>query len=100
MPAYFVVNIEVTNKADFKVYAETVAPVIAQYGGRYVLRAPELHKIEGDFDLKRLVILEFPTMDAARTFYDSPEYAPLLKLRLGSTKSHMVLAEGFVAAES
>jgi uncharacterized protein (DUF1330 family) len=52
--------------------------------------------MEGEFELKRLIILEFPSMEAARAFYESPEYAPLLKLRLESAPSKMVLVEGWV----
>ena len=53
-----------------------------------------MHPIEGDLGLKRLVVLEFPSVEAARRFYASPEYAPLLKLRQEAARSGIVLVEG------
>jgi uncharacterized protein (DUF1330 family) len=95
MAAYFVVNIEVRDREKFETYRERVVPVIEEYGGRYLVRGGEVHPVEGDLGLKRLVILEFPSMAAARRFYDSPEYAPLLRLRQESAESDIVLVEGW-----
>ena len=95
MPAYVIVNIEVTDPVAFEPYRAAVPPVIARFGGRYIVRGGDLHVIEGEPPLKRLVILEFPNMDAARAFYGSEEYAPLLKLRLAATRSEMVLVDGY-----
>ena len=95
MPAYFVVNIEVTDPEGFERYRAEVPAVIARFGGRYLVRGGALHWIEGSLPLQRLVILEFPSMQAARAFYDSAEYAPLLKLRLATTRSDVVLVDGY-----
>jgi uncharacterized protein (DUF1330 family) len=94
MPAYIIVNIEVTDPAAFARYRDVVPPVIAAHGGRYLVRGGELHVMEGAPDWKRLVVLEFPSLAAARAFYDAPDYAPLLALRLASTNSQMVMVEG------
>jgi uncharacterized protein (DUF1330 family) len=53
------------------------------------------HPIEGDFGLKRLAILEFPSVGAPPRFCASPEYAPLLKLRQEAARSDIVLVEGW-----
>lgn len=95
MAAYLIANIDVQDWDKFNAYRERVPPVIEKFGGRYLIRAGELHPIEGDLGLQRLVVLEFPSMEAARRFYDSPEYAPLLRLRLDSTASDIVLVEGW-----
>jgi uncharacterized protein (DUF1330 family) len=71
--------------------------VIAQYGGRYLVRAGAVHPLEGELGIDRFVVLEFPSMEAARRFYDSPEYAPLLKLRTETTRSRVALVEGYDA---
>ncbi len=96
MPAYLIVNIEVTDPAGFERYRMAVPPVIAAHGGRYLVRGGELHALEGALPLKRLVILEFPSIEAARGFYAAPEYQPLLALRLASTRSDLVLVEGYL----
>lgn len=97
MVAYLIVDIDVQDQEGFARYREAVPPVVAKFGGRYLVKAGTLHPMESDFELKRLVIIEFPSMEAARAFYESPEYAPLLKLRLESAPSKMVLVEGWVA---
>jgi len=95
MPGYLIANITVTDPARFEQYRAAVPPVIAQYGGRYLVRGGALQKMENAEGFNRVVVLEFPSLEAARRFYDSPEYAPLLKLRTESTQSEVVLVEGF-----
>lgn len=95
MPAYLIANIEVTDPAGFERYRTQVGAVIAAHGGRYLVRGGEQTHLEGALPLHRLVILEFPSMAAARGFYASPDYAPLLALRLASTRGDVVLVEGY-----
>ena len=94
MPAYLIANVDVHDRAAFAEYGTRVPPVIASFGGRYLVRGGELHGMEGDMGLKRLVIIEFPSMDAARRFYESAEYAPLLRMRLASATSSLAFVEG------
>jgi uncharacterized protein (DUF1330 family) len=54
--------------------------------------------VEGKLGIERLVIVEFESMDALRRFYESADYAPLLKLRKEATRSHVVFIEGYAAA--
>jgi len=96
MPAYMIANIEVLDAEGFERYRAAVPPVIARFGGRYLVRGGAVHHVEGAMPLKRLVILEFPSLAQARAFYDSAEYAPLLALRLATTRSEAVLVEGHV----
>jgi len=95
MPGYLIANLEVTDAAKLEEYRQKVVPVIDKFGGRYLVRGGELRRLEGNLPLSRLVILEFPTLDAAQKFYDSAEYAPILKIRLDSTRSDLVLAQGY-----
>jgi uncharacterized protein (DUF1330 family) len=94
MPAYLVANITITDPERYPAYRAQVPAVIAQYGGRFLVRAGAIHPREGDLGLDRFVIIEFPSLDVAQRFYDSPEYAPLLKLRMETTRSHVALVEG------
>src|SRR5438552_18597368 len=95
MAGYLIANIDVKDAAKFEENRQKVVPVIEKFGGRYLVRGGELRRLEGNLPLSRLVILEFPTIDAAQKFYDSAEYAPILKLRLDSTRSEVVLVEGY-----
>ncbi len=95
MKGYLVANIRVTDPAKFEQYRAAVPAVIAQYGGRYAVRGGELQRMENAEGWNRVVVLEFDSLAAARRFYDSPEYAPLLRLRIEATESQVVLVEGF-----
>lgn len=95
MPAYLIANIEVTDPKGFDQYRAGVPAVIAQYGGTYLVRGGAVEAVEGTSPFKRLVVLEFPTMDKLKAFYHSPEYAPLLKLRMAASTSEVVLVEGY-----
>ena len=97
MAAYFVVNLDIYDPERFAAYRNGVAPLVEKFGGRYLVRGGDLYPIEGDLRLKRLVILEFPSVEAARQFYGSPEYAPLLRLRQETAHSDIVLVEGWSA---
>ena len=94
MPAYLIANVDVHDPVAFADYGRQVAPVVAALGGRYLVRGGDAHAAEGGLGLKRLVVVEFPSMEAARRFYDGPEYAPLLQLRLSCTTSELALVEG------
>jgi uncharacterized protein (DUF1330 family) len=92
---YLIANLDVTDATKFEEYREKVRPLIEKFGGRYLVRGGELRRLEGNLPLHRLVVLEFPTLEAAQRFYDSAEYRPILKLRLDSARSDLVLAEGY-----
>jgi uncharacterized protein (DUF1330 family) len=94
MPAYLIADIEVTNPAEFEEYRKGVPATIAQYGGKYIVRGGAVVSLEGGWSMKRVVILEFPSVAQAKAWYNSPAYKDLLALRLRSTKSKAVLVEG------
>jgi uncharacterized protein (DUF1330 family) len=94
MTGYLIANIDVRDLETFNNYREKVTPIAASFGGRFLVRCGEFQALEGDLDLKRLLIIEFPSLEASRRFYDSPEYAPVKRLRLESALSDIVLVEG------
>jgi uncharacterized protein (DUF1330 family) len=95
MAGYIIANIDVHDSEMFGRYRDAVAPLIAQFGGRYLVRGAGLEHAEGKLPFKRLVILEFPSLADAKRFYDSPEYAPVLKLRVDSATSDLAFVEGY-----
>ncbi len=97
MAAYAIAEVDVTDPAQFEEYRKLVPATIAQYGGKYLVRGGAVDSKEGGWTPKRLVVLEFPSMDAARRWYGSPEYAPVLAMRLKSARSRVVLVEGLPA---
>ena len=95
MKGYLIANLDIQDQPTFQRYREQVMPLIAKYGGRYIVRGGEVQDVEGHLGLKRLIVLEFPTLDAARTFYDSPEYQPIKAIRFQSTTSDVALVGGY-----
>jgi len=94
MSAYLVVDIEVHDRQRYEMYIRMAPPSIALYGGRYLTRGGETDVLEGDWTPKRFVILEFPTMEQARAWWSSPEYAEAKALRQSIATTRMVLTEG------
>jgi uncharacterized protein (DUF1330 family) len=94
MAGYLIANIDVTDADAFAKYRAGVTPLIAKFGGRYLVRGAPADNREGR-PMKRIVVLEFPTLAQAQKFYESDEYAPLLKLRLDSSVSDLALVEGY-----
>ena len=71
-----------------------MVPTIQKFGGRFIVRGGPIEKLEGNLQLHRLVVIEFPTMDALKSWYSSAEYAPLLALRQPAATDHLVAVEG------
>lgn len=94
MPAYFIVDNEVTDPAGFEEYRKQVPGTVERYGGKFLVRGGELQTLEGDWKPKRIVVTEFPSIEQARRWYDSPEYRPLKALRLRTARGSVVLVEG------
>ena len=69
-------------------------PAVAQYGGKFIVRGGARTILEGTFDANRLVVVEFPSSENAKTFYNSPEYQSAREKRIGACDVDMVLVEG------
>lgn len=94
MPAYVVVDVDVKDPEGYREYRQKAAPTVIQYGGRYLVRGGAMTHIEPGWDLHRFVILEFPSVEQAKKWYASPEYAKVLPIRKRTAKSKMVFVEG------
>ena len=94
MPAFVVVQITVQDPATYERYKELAPPSIGQYGGRYIARGGSTQVLEGSWNPTRLVILEFPTLERARAWWASPEYAEAKALRQKCAATEMLLLEG------
>ncbi len=94
MSAYFVFEITVTDRSWQEHYLEPTAELVARHGGRYIaLGGPE--KVEGDRPAPdALVIIEFPSLEAARAWHGDPDYKPLIELRRGGSISEALLVDG------
>jgi uncharacterized protein (DUF1330 family) len=94
MAAYVIVQAEVIDWDRFKEYLKESPGVIAKYGGRYIARGGETIMLEGGDESKRTVIIEFPSLQKAREWYDSEEYQRVKSLRQGAATGSILAIDG------
>ena len=94
MPAYLIADMNVTDAAGYEEYKRLAPPAIEKYGGRYLARGGETAVLEGDWTPSRLVILEFPSVERAKAFYESSEYGAARNVRKGKGTFRMVVTAG------
>lgn len=94
MPAYVLAEVQVTNPEGYKGYTAVVGESIQKYGGRFLVRGGAAHPLEGEWPQQRRVVIEFPSVEAARNWWDSPEYATAKELRRANSTGRLILLEG------
>ena len=94
MPAYVIVNADITDTTAYAEYRDLATPTVSAYGGKYLVRGGPLQVIEGKWAPKRLVILEFESIEHAKRWYESPEYGKALRIRQKAAISDLVFVEG------
>jgi uncharacterized protein (DUF1330 family) len=94
MPAYLISNIEITDPAGYEEYRKLVAPVLQKFGGKFVVRGGTVHYLEGEWRPKRVVVVEFDSVEKAKAFDQSPEYAPAKAARHRTSNSSVIVVEG------
>ncbi|HLY50820.1 MAG TPA: DUF1330 domain-containing protein [Solirubrobacteraceae bacterium] len=94
MSAYVIADVEVVNPERYADYTAGVPATLEPYGGRFLVRGGATEMIEGDWRPRRLVVIEFPSTDAARRWYESPEYQAILGIRHEAANARLIIAEG------
>jgi uncharacterized protein (DUF1330 family) len=94
MAAYVIANVDVKDPALFEQYRKQVPKTLARHGGKYLVRGGQHDTLEGGWMPSRLVVLEFPTIDQGRRWYDCEEYREPKALRMKSALTDLVIVEG------
>ena len=94
MPVYLISTIEVHDPAGYEEYKKLVPPLLAKYGGSFVVRGGAIEYKEGDWRPRRIVVVEFESMDKARAFYNSPEYTQAKHVRQRTSAGSVLFVEG------
>lgn len=94
MAAYLIVDITVLDEQRYADYRARVTDSIRQYGGEYLVRGGKLERLEGDWQPSRLVVVKFQSIDAAKKWWSSEDYAELKALRQATTETEMIVVEG------
>lgn len=95
MTAYIIAHVNVEDRDAYREYMRHTPRVIQKFGGRFIARGGEMVTLEGPTETLRVVLLEFPSMEQAKAFYDSEDYARTKKLREGSGSAKFVLVDGY-----
>ena len=94
MAAYMIVDNEVTDPEGFREYQKRVGSTLESYGGTFLVRGEKYENLEGDWHLHQLIMLEFPSVEQARRWYQSDEYAPVKDIRLKTAVTQVILVQG------
>jgi uncharacterized protein (DUF1330 family) len=95
MPKGYVIGqMQVKDPETYEKYRSKVAPTVAEFGGRFLVRGGTMESVEGNAPLPRIVVLEFPSLEQARAWYNSPGYQAIVGLRTGASEGHLFMAEG------
>lgn len=94
MAAYVIVDIEVTDPAGYEEYRKLAAPAVTAFEGRFLVRGGATATLEGDWRPKRIVLLEFPTVEHAHAWWSSDAYREARKIRQRTAVTDMIVAEG------
>ena len=94
MAAYLIADIEITNPEGYAAYRPLAAASVTKHGGRFIARGGAIDALEGGWTPSRIVIIEFPSMDAAQKFYHSDDYQVALKVRLENSSGRVVIVDG------
>jgi uncharacterized protein (DUF1330 family) len=95
VPAYVIADVRDAWDADaLQEYRRRNTDAVANHGGRFAVRGGEHEVLEGEWDSKRIVVIEFPDLASARAWWDSDEYAPLKELRRSASTTNILLVEG------
>jgi uncharacterized protein (DUF1330 family) len=98
MAAYLIADVEIRNLDAYKEYVQQVPPTIEAFGGKFLARGGEHEVLEGEWTPRRLVILEFESLERARAWWSSQEYEAPKRLRQSAAHTNMVLVDGVATA--
>lgn len=94
MTAYLLARVEITDYDRYKAYMKETPGVIEKFGGRFIIRGGEVVTLEGAEETRRLVLIEFPSLEKAQEFYYSEEYQAAKRLRTGAATGQFLAIAG------
>ena len=94
MAAYIIVEVEINDPVQYETYKKLTPDSVAAYDGSFIVRGGKTETLEGDWQPQRMVVLRFPTVEKAKQWWNSPEYAPAKAIRQQTAKTKMIVVEG------
>ena len=94
MPAYVIVEIEILDPGGYDEYKKLAGATVEKYGGKYIVRGGKTEVLEGDWQPKRIVVLQFDSIQRAKDWLNSEEYREPRKMRHRTARTNMIVTEG------
>ena len=94
MPAYLIVNVEITDPEKYEEYRKVASPTVDAFGGKYLARGGTSEALEGDWTPNRLIVIEFESIDRAKEGWSSETYRIPKQMRQASANAQMIVVEG------
>jgi uncharacterized protein (DUF1330 family) len=95
MPAYIIVEVEVHNPQEYEAYKQLTPAAVAAFDGRFIVRGGPTETLEGDWNPERIVVLEFPSVERAKEWWNSELYSKAKIIRQQNARTRMIVAEGY-----
>jgi uncharacterized protein (DUF1330 family) len=94
MAAYIIVDVTISDPVAYEEYKKLTPSSIASYDGKFIVRGGKTETLEGNWAPQRTVVLEFPTVQRAKEWWSSADYAPAKNIRQRAASTQMILVEG------
>ena len=94
MKGYIIVEVQINDPVQYEEYKKITPGTLAKYHGKFVVRGGQTESLEGDWNPQRIVVLEFPSVELAKSWWNSIEYAPAKSLRQRTAYTRMILVQG------
>ena len=95
MAAYIIVEIDIHDSKTYEDYKKLTPGSLTPYDGKFIVRGAQTESLEGDWHPQRIVVLEFPSLEKAKAWWASEEYAPAKAIRQSASKTKMIVVEGY-----
>ena len=92
---YIIVRVSIHDSETFQKYPILSTEVMKKYGGKYIIRGGKFEVVEGEWPVDRTTVVEFDSFESAKKCYESIEYSKAMEIRQKSTKSDLILIEGY-----
>lgn len=99
MAAYLIARVDIADRDRYAEYLRHTPRIMAEHGGRFLVRTGEVETVEGPAEDRRIVIAEFPTVEDARSFYASVNYQQAKTLRDGAGDAQFIIVDGYAPEE-
>ena len=96
MSGYLIARVTVNDPEAYRQYAVGAQEIVAKFGGRYIVRGGTTETLEGERFEGRIVVIEFPSFERVKAFYNSPEYQEVKRIREPAAVAEFMVADGYL----